>query len=99
MAVTQEVDFRAEATDRSSERVVAGFGDAVGPTFFRPGSGAVRPDNRAIQGPLLPVNRALCVQFDLEGFEDAVPGAIAAPGRVAVIDGLPLAIAFRDIRP
>ena len=52
-----------------------------------------------IERPLLPVELTLLVQFDLQGLEDAVPSAIAAPAYIAVVDRLPGTVAFGDIAP
>src|SRR5437867_12671936 len=62
-AVTEQVDFGAEACHRSSQRVVARLGGAVRPTFFRPSSGALGRDDRARERPLLPFDLALGIQF------------------------------------
>jgi hypothetical protein len=98
VAITQEMDLGTEAAYGSSQRMVARFGCIV--AFFRRArSGAVRADDSSIQRPLLPINGALRVKFDLEGLQDAIPGASAPPPGIPVVDRFPFAIPFWNIRP
>jgi hypothetical protein len=99
IAVTQQVDFGAEATNRASECVIAWLVRTIRSVFFGSSRRAVGTHNRAIKRPLLPVNGTISVKFGLKDLQDALPGAIAAPDSIAIINGLPLAIAFGDIRP
>src|SRR5262249_54984888 len=54
---------------------------------------------RAVERPLLPIDCALGIEFGLERLDDAIPNAGATPGSVAVIDGLPIAVALRNVGP
>src|SRR5262245_49183226 len=49
VAVTEQMDFGAEAAHRAAKRVVSGFGAAIRPALFRASGGTMRTDDRAIQ--------------------------------------------------
>src|SRR5262249_50267924 len=99
VAITQEVDLGTEAANGAAECVVGRLIWPIAGIVRCARRGAVGTDNRPIQRPLLPIDAALRVEFDLERFENAVPSAIAAPERIAVVDRFPFAVAFGNIWP
>jgi hypothetical protein len=89
---------------RSLQRSVRGRGPLVrlprwSPFFPRPCGSAVCSNHGSIKSPLLIVDQAMFVELELERTHHPIPSFIATPGRVAVIDGLPVAVAFRNIGP
>jgi hypothetical protein len=60
---------------------------------------AVGTHGGALKRPRLPLTLALLVEGELKSLETTVPGAIAAPAAIAVVEGLPRTIAFRDVAP
>ena len=67
--------------------------------FTRSGGGTGGTDIGAVDEPQVPVDFALSVEADLQGFENAVEGSIASPTAEAVVDGLPFSIAFGEVAP
>jgi len=53
----------------------------------------------AVHAREVPVDAALAVQADLQGFEHLVPGAIASPLAGPFVDRLPGAVALRQVAP
>jgi hypothetical protein len=69
-------------------------------TFFcGAGRSAAAPDGTAVDAPQVPVDAALRVQAHLEGLQEEVESARFAEGVEAVVDGLPLAVAFGQVAP
>ncbi len=100
VAITQEVYLGAEAAHGAAEGNVGGFLRPIRPGGFpRAPRDTVGPHDGAIEGPLVPIDGALRIQFSLERLENALPGAVAAPSGIAVVDRFPVAVAFGDIRP
>src|SRR5262249_3517118 len=95
----EEVNFGAKTANRASEGVIARLVSTIWSLFFGSSCRAMGTHDRTIHRPLLPINRTVCVKLGLKQLENALPSAIATPGRKAIIDGLPSAIAFWDIRP
>ena len=67
--------------------------------FTRSGGGAGSSDVGAVDEPHVPVDFALPVEADLQGFENAVEGSVASPAAEAMVDGLPFSIAFGKVAP
>ncbi len=59
----------------------------------------MRTNHGAIKPPLVGVDQALLVEFALKRLHDPVPNPLTAPSGVAVIDGLPIAVALGNTWP
>lgn len=57
------------------------------------------PDGRAVNRDHRPDDLAHRVRFALEGLEDPLPNALAAPAEQSVVAGLPLPIPFGHVPP
>jgi hypothetical protein len=65
--------------------------------FFRPAGGAGGADDGGIDHPQVAAELAVLVEVVQKGGEDLGPGAVLAPAVEAVVDGLPGAVAARDV--
>jgi hypothetical protein len=67
--------------------------------FFRPPGGASAADDGGVDEPELAAQAAVALEVIEQPGEELGPHPILAPAIEAVVDGLPGAVAFRDIAP
>jgi hypothetical protein len=69
------------------------------PFFSRSGRDARRSHVGTIDEPEIPIDLALLVEPDLQGFENAIEGSVGSPAVETMIDTFPFSVAFGQIAP
>jgi hypothetical protein len=69
------------------------------PFFSRSGRGTRGTHVGTIDEPEVPIDFALLVEPDLQGFEDAIEGSVGSPAVEPMIDAFPFSVSFGQIAP
>ena len=71
----------------------------LAPLFTRPRSGAAGTDGGTIEPPLFPIKQTVGIKCVTQGHQHRSKAAVLTPAPIAIVDGLPRAVALGNITP